>query len=238
LPNLADTLLKLGDIGSATDFAAQSIALAQSTGDRRNLGFALFTKATILQTQDKLGEALKVAEEDFALRVKLEDKANLPDSRRLLAEIALEQGKMAEAETLASSAAADFDQQGLSDLGASAYARLSQALLRQGKPEPAQAAAARAQLFPKRVEILPPDSMPPWPMRLLPFRMAESPRRKESLNRPAPPFARAPGPRLPASCPVVLAASTAGWTSPPFPPSPPAPGWKSSSMCRPSATRL
>ena len=123
MPNLADTLLKLGDIGSATDFAAQSIALAQSTGDRRNLGFALFTKATILQTQDKLGEALKVAEEDFALRVKLEDKANLPDSRGLLAEIALEQGKMAEAESLASSAAADFDQQGLSDLGASAYAR-------------------------------------------------------------------------------------------------------------------
>ena len=92
MPNLADTLLKLGDIGSATDFAAQSIALAQSTGDRRNLGFALFTKATILQTQDKLGEALKVAEEDFALRVKLEDKANLPDSRRLLAEIALNGG--------------------------------------------------------------------------------------------------------------------------------------------------
>ena len=145
LGNLADTLLKLGELGPAAQSLAQSKGLIQQTGNRRNLGYALFTNATILQAQDQLGEARKVAEEDIALRVQLGDKANIPDSRRLLAEIALEQGQTAEAESLARSAAADFDQQGVSDLGASAYACLSQALLRQGKLEPAQAAAARAQ---------------------------------------------------------------------------------------------
>jgi eukaryotic-like serine/threonine-protein kinase len=143
--NLADTLLKLGELAPAAQSATQSVSMVQGTGDRRVLGFALFTKATILQAQDQLAEARKVTEQDIALRLQLGDKANLPDSRRLLAKIALQQGQIAEAESLARSAAADFDQQGVSDLGARAYACFSQALLRQGKLEPAQAAAARAQ---------------------------------------------------------------------------------------------
>lgn len=150
LADLADTLLKLGDIKGASGSVARSSAMLRATGDQRNMAYALFTSADILRTQDQLEQARKTAEQDVSLRRQLGDKVNLPRSQVLLAQIELQQGNTAEAESLATTAAQVFRKQQMSDWEAVAYACLSQALLRQRKLQPAQAAASKALALSRR----------------------------------------------------------------------------------------
>lgn len=141
---LADTLLKMGDIPSARQNIVRSTAMLRETGDQRDLGYALFTFADLLRTQDQFDEALRVGAEDSAIRRQLGDKINLPRTQLLLAQIALDQGKAIEAETLAKSAATIFNEQRITNWSALAYACMSQALLEQRKLQAARLAANRA----------------------------------------------------------------------------------------------
>lgn len=144
LVDLADTFLKSGDIPSARQNIVHSTAMLRETGDQRDLGYALFTYADLLRTQDQLDQAVKLGEEDSAIRRQLGDRINLPRTQLLLAQIALDQGKAIEAETLAQDAGRIFDAQHISNWSALAYACMSEALLEQGKLQAAQLAANRA----------------------------------------------------------------------------------------------
>ncbi|HKU23102.1 MAG TPA: winged helix-turn-helix domain-containing protein [Terriglobales bacterium] len=144
LVDLADTFLKSGDIPSARQNIVHSTAMLRETGDQRDLGYALFTYADLLRTQDQLDQAVKLGEEDSAIRRQLGDRINLPRTQLLLAQIALDQGKAMEAETLAQDAGRIFDAQHISNWSALAYACMSEALLEQGKLQAAQLAANRA----------------------------------------------------------------------------------------------
>jgi DNA-binding winged helix-turn-helix (wHTH) protein/tetratricopeptide (TPR) repeat protein len=144
LVDLADTFLKIGDIPSARENIVHSTAMLRETGDQRDLGYALFTYADLLRTQDQLDGAVKLGEEDSAIRRQLGDRINLPRTQLLLAQIALDQGKAIEAETLAKDAGRIFDEQQISNWSALAQACISEALLEQRKLQAAQLAATRA----------------------------------------------------------------------------------------------
>jgi hypothetical protein len=100
--------------------------------------------AEIQRAQDRLDEARATAQQDISLRQELKDEAHLPESQMQLAEIDLEQGRAAEAESLARMAADGFERQKMTDLGAQSYADLSRALLAQRKTKEAQSSAEHA----------------------------------------------------------------------------------------------
>ncbi len=100
--------------------------------------------ASVLLARDQTNEARKMVLRALALSQQLGNEFASALSRLQLAQISLEQGKAAEADTLARSAAAVFDKHKVSDSGAMAYAALSRALLQQGKAKEAETASSRA----------------------------------------------------------------------------------------------
>jgi serine/threonine protein kinase/tetratricopeptide (TPR) repeat protein/DNA-binding winged helix-turn-helix (wHTH) protein len=150
LTNLGGVLLHRGEINSAKQNVERAMALQQQVGHKKGLGFSLFFMAEILRTQDQLEEARATAERNIALRKELRDEAHIPETQMQLAEIALEQGKVAEAESLVRAAAASFDKQNVTDLGAQAYSDLARALLAQGNLREAKETADHAMELSKK----------------------------------------------------------------------------------------
>jgi tetratricopeptide (TPR) repeat protein len=147
LTNLGGVLLSTGELAPARQALDKAIALQQEIGHKRGLGFSLFFLAEWQRAHDLLEGAQTTIEQDIALRKELGDDVHLPESQIQLAEIALEQENSGEAESLARTAAAAFDQQKITDLGAQSYAVISRALLDQGKFREAQIAADHAMVL-------------------------------------------------------------------------------------------
>ncbi len=150
LANLAGVQIKTGDIAAANRNIEQAIAIQRATGHKRGLGFSLFFQAQILSIEDRLQESQTTAEQTIALRKELKDDLHTPESEMLLAEVMLERNKSGEAQPLVERAAAAFEKQGVTDLGAQSYADLTRALLAQGKLVEANAAAGRALTLSKK----------------------------------------------------------------------------------------
>jgi len=144
LTNLGGVLLHRGEITSAKQALDQAMALQQEVGHKKGRGFSLFFMAEMLKTQDRLEEAQTTAERNIALRKELKDQAHIPETQMQLGEITMEQGKASEAEPLFRGAAAAFEQQNVTDLGAQAYSDLSRALLAQGNLREAKDTAHHA----------------------------------------------------------------------------------------------
>jgi ATP/maltotriose-dependent transcriptional regulator MalT len=87
------------------------MAGAQQLGDKRGLGYCLVDIAGVLIAQDRLDDARTAAEHSIEIRKEIHGEVQLEESRIRLAEILFEQGKPAEAEPLARSAADVFDKQ-------------------------------------------------------------------------------------------------------------------------------
>ena len=148
--NLANILLITGDIPSAQKYLDHAVAMQQSVGHKRGLGFSLFVLTEIQRARDQLEQARATTQQNLALRKELNDEAAIPEAELQLAEIALEQGKSAEAESLARSAEASFEQQKVSDLQAQSYVELCRALLAEGRSQEARAALDQAALLSKK----------------------------------------------------------------------------------------
>jgi serine/threonine protein kinase/tetratricopeptide (TPR) repeat protein len=144
LTNLGGGFLRRGDIGLAKKSIEAAMAMQQEVSHKRGLGFSLLFLSEIQRAQDQLQDAQATTERNLVLRKELKDGAGIPETQLQLAEIAFEQGRNGEAESLARTAAASFDQQKVTDLGAQSYGDLARALLAQGKMHEAEVNANRA----------------------------------------------------------------------------------------------
>jgi ATP/maltotriose-dependent transcriptional regulator MalT len=100
--------------------------------------------AEIDLAQDQLQQARVTAQEGLALRQELKDQVRVAQSQTSLAKIALEQGKAAEAEAFARTAAPTFEQQKVADHATLCAAILVKSLLAQDRIEDAKAVADQA----------------------------------------------------------------------------------------------
>ena len=98
----------------------------------------------MLTAQDRLDEALASTQQSLTLREHNEEKNYSAESDLQLAEIALDQARPADAESLARKAASVFEKNNVPGSAALAYAMLTRSLLAQGKLSDARAAAVHA----------------------------------------------------------------------------------------------
>ena len=98
----------------------------------------------MLTAQDRLDEALASTQQSLTLREHNEEKNYSAESNLQLAEIALDQARPADAESLARKAASVFEKNNVSGSASLAYAMLTRSLLAQGKLSEARATAAHA----------------------------------------------------------------------------------------------
>jgi tetratricopeptide (TPR) repeat protein len=127
LTNLGGGFLRRGDIGLAKKSIEAAMAMQQEVSHKRGLGFSLLFLSEIQRARDQLQDAQATTERNLVLRKELKDGAGIPETQLQLAEIAFEQGRNGEAESLARTAAASFDQQKVTDLGAQSYGDLARA---------------------------------------------------------------------------------------------------------------
>jgi uncharacterized protein (UPF0548 family) len=120
------------------------MAVAQATGDKRGVAYGLLDVAHVLTAQDRLVDARAAAEQSIALRQEIKSAVGIAEDRLQLAEIALEQGKFGEAESLARAATQVFDKQIALGDGSQSFAVLAQALMAEGKTREARIAVERA----------------------------------------------------------------------------------------------
>src|SRR5207244_5125364 len=105
----------------------------------------LFSLGNILEDKDELAAAYKQHEDGLVMRQKMGDEGYTDDSRMALAELALEQGRSAEAETAARQAIERFQKQQDRDNEVGTDAFLSLILLAQNRLTEAQAVVASAR---------------------------------------------------------------------------------------------
>ena len=147
--NVASILLLRGDFSSARQNLDRAMVMQQTIGHKRGLGFSLFMLAEVQRAQDQLEAARGTILRNIDLRKELKDEAEIQETELQLGEIALEQGKATEAESLARTAAASFAQQKVYDLEAESYVDLGKALLAEGKVAEARAALEEAKSLTK-----------------------------------------------------------------------------------------
>jgi serine/threonine protein kinase/tetratricopeptide (TPR) repeat protein len=150
LGNLGLVLLERGELALARQNYDQALALMQEIGYKRGRGFVLQESAEIDLAQGQLQQARVTAQEGLAIRQELKDTLRIAQSQTGLAKIALEQGKAAEAEELARTAAPTFEQQKVTDYATLCAAILVRSLLAQDRIEDAKAAADRALVLSQR----------------------------------------------------------------------------------------
>jgi tetratricopeptide (TPR) repeat protein/tRNA A-37 threonylcarbamoyl transferase component Bud32/TolB-like protein len=151
LAPLADNLNGLGTVrfyeadlaGASRDFE-EALSIARSIGDRRHVGYALHGLGRVRLMAGDSGGARKAHEEALALRRQMNQSDTVAASSLALALVDLAEGKPAEAEPLATAAAAEFAREGFADYEAEALAVRAQALAATARRAEAQEAADRA----------------------------------------------------------------------------------------------
>jgi tetratricopeptide (TPR) repeat protein len=145
LVNLADLQTRQGDLAGARKTAEDSLTAVQETGDQSLAGYARYTLGNVLFAQGELDDARKRYEEAMSVREKVGEKITMSETAIALAEVDLEEGNAAKAETAAREAAEVFRTEKVPDDEALALALEARALAAQGKAEEAQKAVDRAR---------------------------------------------------------------------------------------------
>jgi tetratricopeptide (TPR) repeat protein len=145
LINLADVLMSQGDLKGARSSVQESSAIGSETGNKRLQGYAAFTMGQILEAEDSFADARKAYEDALAIREQLRETLTATESRIRLAGLDIEEGRVAEAETLARSAAGESQRAKQADDEGVARAVLARALLAEGKHGQAREEIARSR---------------------------------------------------------------------------------------------
>jgi tetratricopeptide (TPR) repeat protein/TolB-like protein len=145
LINLAEVRLELGDIAGAVSSVGESLAIGRATDSKRTIGYALYFNGEVLETQDRLKDARQSHEDALAVREQLHETLTIVESHIALAELAIEEGKPAEGEALARSAADESQRGKQVDNESLARLVLARALLAQRKPVEARKEIARCR---------------------------------------------------------------------------------------------
>ncbi len=141
MSNLSMTLTRRGELEEARRFADAAVALWRKLGQENDVTFGLDSVEQIAVRQGRLADAQKADEEALATREKLGWIGG--PSRQNLAELAMEQGNLARAETLGRKAVEEFH--GAREPIGEMYALdvLTRVLVERGRLADATATAAR-----------------------------------------------------------------------------------------------
>jgi len=144
LDGLARLQLSEGDLAGAREAFQQLLAMHREMGDKSGLAGALQVLGVTLREQGDLAGARKSLEEAVAIRKQLGEKLESVPAELSLAGLAIDQGRVSEAEGLAQKAVEQFQAGTVPEIEAQARALLARSFLAQGEPIKAQEALARA----------------------------------------------------------------------------------------------
>jgi tetratricopeptide (TPR) repeat protein len=144
LINVAEVRFLQGDLAGAMSAVDESMAIGRETDSKRTQAYALFTRGQILEAEGHLEEARQAHLDALAIREQLKETLTIVESRISLAALAIEQGKPAEGETRARSAAEESQRTKQADDEIVARAVLARALLAQNKLDEARKAIAQS----------------------------------------------------------------------------------------------
>ena len=145
LITLSGTRLLAGEFGPAMALATEALQTFREAENQRDTGYALYTLAVIKGTQNDLVGAWADQQEALGIRERIGAKTDAANSRFSLAEIALERGRAADAEHLASQVVEYFHKEKLPSREGDAYRVLADSLRVQGRLSEAQSAVISAQ---------------------------------------------------------------------------------------------
>jgi len=131
LNNLGNLFVEMGDLDEAKKMFEQSLTLARQIAHRRGEPFALSGLGNVLQARGEFVEARQRFQEVLTLCAEMKQDDIAGQAHAALAEIALYEGKLPEAEALARQAATSLDQINSSGRPA-AHAVLAKVLLKAG----------------------------------------------------------------------------------------------------------
>jgi ATP/maltotriose-dependent transcriptional regulator MalT len=135
---MGDVYAASGDFANAKQSYEESLAISRDTGERHESAAALANLGSLALQQGDLAGARQNYREAIKLRNDIGEKSGAAEVSLLLASLSLEEGNPSEAEALARQALEEFHAAKITELQISAHAVLAQALLAQGKLNPAR----------------------------------------------------------------------------------------------------
>jgi tetratricopeptide (TPR) repeat protein len=154
LTNMAVLLATQGDLPSAKRTFEQALSLWRDSDPHDSSG-ALLELGQVQLAEGDFAGAQRNQEKALALREKLGEKGSAAESRLALAEISLEEGRPAEAESVAKDVALEFQGEKMPEMEATAYSLVARAQLDQRKYEAARYTVEQAA-------VLSPQSQEPF----------------------------------------------------------------------------
>jgi DNA-binding winged helix-turn-helix (wHTH) protein/tetratricopeptide (TPR) repeat protein/TolB-like protein len=144
LYRLADLKLTQGEVKEARRLAQQAIDTLPEQAGAASRTEALLELAGVLQAEGDLAGSRQQLEQVLAVRQKIGEMGAIEEAQAEAADLALAEGRPAEAESLLRPAITEFENEKSDPAAASAYVELSQALLEQGKLDEARQTVQRA----------------------------------------------------------------------------------------------
>jgi eukaryotic-like serine/threonine-protein kinase len=141
LIGLAAVLSAQGDLSNAQKTYEQGLEICRSVDDKHEVAFALIGLGDVLLARDNTEGARKKYEEALSVRKELGEKSNIAETELALATVALEEGRLSDAQAAALTAREEFRRTKLGDDETLADVILGEALLASGN-----LAAARTQV--------------------------------------------------------------------------------------------
>lgn len=135
---LASTLTAAGDLAAAKHLEEQALQVFRQAGDKGGVAATLGTMAETVRAQGDIAGARRMHEEAMAIRGEAGRTNYVAQSRLALSDLAVDDGRLVDAVTLARNAREEFRNKKQSDLEVAADTVLTRALLAQNQPEQAQ----------------------------------------------------------------------------------------------------
>jgi tetratricopeptide (TPR) repeat protein/TolB-like protein len=150
LANLGNVLAERGDLNHAMVDYEQAAAIAEKIAYKSDRAYILQATAQVFFNRDELLRAREREEQALRMNKEVGDSVAIARGQIVLATIAMEQGKPAEAEALIRIAVPQFQQQTMAADASQASALLARVLLAQSKIADAETASAHASALAER----------------------------------------------------------------------------------------
>jgi tRNA A-37 threonylcarbamoyl transferase component Bud32/TolB-like protein len=145
LVGLAGVKVETGDLAAGKAMLEEGLKITREVDDKHEAAYALTGLGLVAQYEDRAADARKAFEEAREIRTAIGEAGAAEQSRIDLARLALDEGDLAEARTVAAAAAGDLARQKMPDDEAVALAVLARALTADGRKADAERALAKAR---------------------------------------------------------------------------------------------
>ncbi len=150
LNNMGEILHEKGDLAGATAKYQQVLRMYDDLGDKSGSAYARSDLGEVLAEQGDLATAQKMEQQALSIREAIGEPT--AENRLALAELSLDQGRSADSEASARSAAAEFRSKGIVDKEAQAETVLARSYLAQGQLSKANESIAHANTLTAQIK--------------------------------------------------------------------------------------